>query len=334
MNRTSGESCLDTGFRPLGDLPDAQSVQNTALTQLAHALKREGYHHTAVTPSTHACVNRRPGNERAINLEGVFGWSRPFYPSVIPREIFELMQAAEIITSHEMGLRSLVRASTLNNHLFFHSAYPTVEADAVFFGPDTYRFAAAIEHQLDTGSAPVHRAVDIGCGAGPGAIAVACRNPSTEVLAVDINDSALRLTAINAYVSGVANVAPCYSNLLQGVEGMFDLIVANPPYLVDPARRAYRHGGGAKGSGLSLDIIDAALQRLNPGGALLLYTGTAIINGVDRFRVAVERKLRSSGVQWRYTEIDPDVFGEELSCSAYADADRIAALTLLINQAK
>jgi hypothetical protein len=73
---------------------------------------------------------------------------------------------------------------------------------------------------------------------------------------------------------------------------------------------------------------------LNPGGTLLLYTGTAIVNGVDRFRLVVERKLRSSGVQWRYTEIDPDVFGEELLCSAYADADRIAALTLLINQAK
>lgn len=334
MNRISAWSCLDTGFRPTGDFPDAQSVQNTALMQLAHALKGQGYHYTAVTPATHVRVNSRSGNERAINLEGVFGWSRPFHPSVIPREIFELMQAAEVIESHKMGWRSLLRASTLNNHLFFHSVYPTVEADAIFFGPDTYRFAAAIEHQLDTSSGPVHRAVDIGCGAGPGAIAVACRNPSAEVLAVDINDSALRLTAINASVSGVANIALCHSDLLHGVEGMFDLIVANPPYLVDPARRAYRHGGGALGAGLSLDIVDAALQRLSPGGSLLLYTGTAIINGVDRFRLTVERKLRDAGVQWRYTEIDPDVFGEELSCSAYANVDRIAALTLLISRAK
>lgn len=110
--------------------------------------------------------------------------------------------------------------------------------------------------------------------------------------------------------------------------------MANPPYLVDPARRAYRHGGGLLGSDLSLDIIDTALHRLSPGGTLLLYTGTAILNGLDRFRLDVEQKLSYSGFYWNYTEIDPDVFGEELLEESYMDADRIAVVILTITRTR
>lgn len=128
--------------------------------------------------------------------------------------------------------------------LFFHSACPTVENDAVFFGPDIYRFAAAIEQLIASNRPPVQRAIDIGCGAGPGAILVAKRFPQAEVLAADINPFALKLCAANVALAGTANVLPCMSDLLKDVEGKFDLIVSNPPYLVDPSQRAYRHGGG------------------------------------------------------------------------------------------
>ena len=80
------------------------------------------------------------------------------------------------------GPRSAVRLSSLEGLLFMHSAYPTVAADAVFFGPDTYRFGRAILAHLGRG-APVRRAVDIGCGAGPGAILVARAYPDAEVYA-------------------------------------------------------------------------------------------------------------------------------------------------------
>lgn len=322
----------DVSCQQTSALPDTESVRDAALVGLAHALKKRGYCFTTVTPATHARVNSRRGNEWASNLEGIFGWSRLFQRQIIPEEIFELMQAANAVAPHDDGWRSLVRASTLNDRLFFHSAYPTAEADAVFFGPDTYRFITAIDHHFAVSSTPVHRAVDVGCGAGSGAFAVACHKPQAEVLAVDINDSALRFTSINATFAGISNISPRYSDLLNNVDGTFDLIVANPPYLVDSAQRAYRHGGGSLGAGLSLDIIDAALQRLNPDGTLLLYTGAAIINGVDPFHLAAERKLCDARVQWRYLEIDPDIFGEELLSEAYIDADRIAAVLLTVTR--
>lgn len=305
---------------------DKPEHQDLALVRLGRLLKKCGYRFTAVTPKTHALVNSRGGNEWASDLEGIFGWSRPFQAQAAPAEVLNLMRAAGVAQSHGGGWCSTLRASTLNGNLYFHSSYPTIEAGAVFFGPDTYRFVSAIDHFL-TGRT-MCRAVDIGCGAGPGAIAVALRQPRAEVWAVDINAAAVRLTRINAALAGADNVKVLYSDLLRDVSGEFDLIVANPPYLNDPARRAYRHGGGPLGAELSLAIVDAALQRLSMDGVLLLYTGAAIVHGVDAFRLAAEQKLRAEKFQWQYREIDPDVFGEELLCPAYAGADRIAAVLL------
>src|SRR5687768_5806555 len=97
----------------------ASLEQKTALLQLAHELKNQHYHFVTVTPATHARVNSRPGNEWAIDLNGIFGWSRPFQLSIVPKEILELMQTAKIITSCRNGWRSLLRASKIKDQLFF-----------------------------------------------------------------------------------------------------------------------------------------------------------------------------------------------------------------------
>jgi len=112
----------------------------------------------------------------------------------------------------------------------------------------------------------------------------------------------------------------------------FDLILANPPYLVDPGERTYRHGGGPLGAGLSLAIVDAALARLAPGGTLLLYTGVAMLDNADPFLAAVRERLEGRDFSWRYREMDPDVFGEELLEGAYTACDRIAAVVLEVTR--
>jgi len=304
------------------------SGQDDSLLRLGRALQESAYRFTTGTPATHARVNGRAGNEWARSVEDVLGWSRPFRVGVLPTRLMELLQASGALREHGEGWRSTVRASTLDDALFFHSAYPTTESDAVFFGPDTYRFAAAIERHLATGE-PVRRAVDIGCGAGPGAVLVARARPDAEVVAVDINEQALRYTRINAALADTANVQPRRSDLLASVDGEFDLIVANPPYLLDRDERVYRHGGGGLGEGLSLAIAGLAGARLAPGGTLLLYTGSAICGGVDRFRTMVAKRLRAAGLEGSYRELDPDVFGEELLEPAYAKADRIAAVLVI-----
>lgn len=301
--------------------------REVALVALGQALATEGYRFVTPTPATHAVVNARPGNEWARSLTDVFGWSRPFRPGVVPPAIMALAGAAGVLATDGDSHRSTVRFSTLDRLLFAHSAYPTNAADAVFFGPDTYRFTSAIM-ALPPGT--VRRAVDIGTGAGPGALVVARTFPEAEVLAVDINAEALRLTRVNAVMNGLA-VTAAHSNLLRDVTGPFDLIVSNPPYLVDPGERHYRHGGGPLGAELSLAILDAAWHALVPGGTLLLYTGSAIVNGHDPFQIAALAQLPTNACV-QYREIDPDVFGEELAGGAYVIADRIAAVALTVRK--
>jgi len=163
-------------------------------------------------------------------------------------------------------------------------------------------------------------------------VAVARQRPGVEVLMADINTNALHASRINVELAGLPGLKPVESNLLSGTDGDFDLIVANPPYLNDKAHRVYRHGGGSHGASLSLSILDAALPRLCPGGKLVLYTGVAILQGIDPFRQEAAARLAGWKGAWRYREIDPDVFGEELDEPAYADADRIAAVLLTVTK--
>lgn len=308
------------------------SANDLTLLQLGRRLQADGYRFITPTPLTHQRVNQRDEGQVADTLRDVFGWSRPFEPGLLSADEQRQLQEAQVIDVYDGRLKSRVRWSSLDDLLFVHSGFPTDAADSVFFGPDTYRFAQLIHAHLQQSFAPIQRAVDIGCGAGVGAILIARARREAEVLAVDINPAALRLTAINAALAEVANVQVQASDVLQSTEGNFDLIVANPPYMADPAGRAYRHGGGSLGAGLSLRIVEQSLNRLAPGGSLLLYTGVAMVDGRDPFFDTVVPRLDSTRFGWTYRELDPDVFGEELLNPGYQRVDRIAVVALTVTR--
>ncbi|MBI6950410.1 methyltransferase [Pseudomonas koreensis] len=308
------------------------SADDLTLLQLGRRLQADGYRFITPTPLTHQRVNQRDEGQVADTLRDVFGWSRPFEPGLLSADEQRQLQEAQVIDAYGGRLKSRVRWSSLDDLLFVHSGFPTDAADSVFFGPDTYRFAQLIHAHLQQSFAPIQRAVDIGCGAGVGAILIARARREAEVLAVDINPAALRLTAINAALAEVANVEVQASDVLQGTDGHFDLIVANPPYMADPAGRAYRNGGGSLGAGLSLRIVEQALNRLAPGGSLLLYTGVAMVDGRDPFFDTVVPRLDSARFAWTYRELDPDVFGEELLNPGYQRVDRIAVVALTVTR--
>lgn len=303
-----------------------------ALLQLGRRLRAEGYRFTCVSPATHARNNARPGSERAATLRDVFGLSRPFGASLLSPDELAQLRVAQVLSEQGSLWRATVRWSTLDELLLVHSAYPTLASDAVFFGPDSYRFAQVIHDHLQRTATPVQRAVDIGCGSGVGALLIARAAQHAQVSAVDINPLALRYTAINAALAGVSNLSLASSDVLDGVDGSFDLIVANPPYMFDTAQRAYRHGGGALGAQLSLRIVEEACERLNPGGSLLLYTGVAIVEGRDALLEAVRLRLAGPQWAWTYREVDPDVFGEQLLEPGYEHVERIAAVALTVNR--
>ena len=312
---------------------DARQVEaDQALLQLGQRLRADGYRFTCVTPATHSRVNARKGSGQASSLRDVFGWSRPFAPGLVSNDELQLLERAQVLVPRGELLGSSVRWSSLDDLLLVHSAFPTDASDAVFFGPDSYRFAQVIHEHLQHNPRPVEHAVDIGCGTGVGALLIARAAQRAQVSAVDINPLALRYATINAALSGVSNVSIAPSDVLDGISGTFDLIVANPPYMLDRSARTYRHGGGALGAELSLRIVEQACERLTRHGTLLLYTGVAIVDGRDALLEAIRLRLAGPQWAWVYREIDPDVFGEQLAEPGYEQVERIAAVALTVTR--
>ena len=96
------------------------------------------------------------------------------------------------------------------------------------------------------------RVLDLGCGWGAIACVTALRYPHVEVTAIDVNERARKLTALNAEANGALNVAVRHpEDVDAGIA--FDRILSNPPIRVGkPALRS---------------LLGEWLDRLRPGGA-------------------------------------------------------------------
>jgi hypothetical protein len=314
-------------------MPDAPSLTQAdeALLALLRRLEADAYDFVTPTPLTHARVAARPEKAVARDLRDMLGWSRPFAPESLDPQVFDLLQRAEVLAPHDGLWKSEIRVSRVRGLLFLHSAYPTEAEDSVFLGPDSYRFADFIARELG-GRSWIGRTVDVGGGAGVGALTAAVGRQAREVILTDVNRKALRLARLNALQAGVRLNAIEASGLAR-VPDACDLILANPPYIVDHKGRAYRDGGDMHGGRISLDWTKAAIPKLAPGGRLLLYTGAAILaGGRNPLCAALGQLAQVAGVALTCQELDPDVFGEELKNPPYRDVERIAVLGAVITK--
>ncbi|MCX5848347.1 MAG: peptide chain release factor N(5)-glutamine methyltransferase [Deltaproteobacteria bacterium] len=74
--------------------------------------------------------------------------------------------------------------------------------------------------------------LDIGTGSGAIAIALAKELPNAKVMATDISEAALNLARKNADTIGLTGkINFRQGDLFEPVEGIFDIIVCNPPYI-------------------------------------------------------------------------------------------------------
>lgn len=313
------------------------TAEDLALFELGRWLRARGYRFVTPTPATHHRVNARPDNVETSTLEGALGWSRPFRTGALP-ELERRLAEGGMLLREGAWSRSAVRFSTIaaeaaagarvdDDALIMHSAFPTNDPVSVFFGPDTYRFIATLRRHVR----PAQRLVDIGAGSGAGGLSLLDR--ARRVVLADINPLALRFAGINRALAGAdsAAVETIQSDVLAGIDGDIDAIIANPPYLADRQHRVYRDGGGALGIELSLRIVRESLARLAPGGQLVLYTGSPVIEGVHPLREALQPILAARPCRSSWSELDPDVFGEELEASPYDRVDRIAVIALVVD---
>jgi len=317
------------------NLDEKQQKQKDALLYLLNFFKKNSYQFTVITPLSHERILKRKKvqSSEPKTLQDIFGWNLPFSAKDLDQVLFPLLMQAELIQAENDSFVSKIRVASLEDELFIHSAYPTVENDAVFFGPDTYRFYYHFKQYLNHHAQPLQRCVELCCGSSAAAISIV-KSYSTvsEMYAVDINPKALFYSEINQTFAGLENIYPIQSNLFSSLEGNFDLIFANPPYLMDSAERQYRHGGNElDGTDLAFDILKQGITHLSKNGSLFLYTGVAIRSSGNNFLVAVDAWIENyPSFKYTYEEIDPDVFGEELDEMAYQQIDRIAVALVKI----
>jgi release factor glutamine methyltransferase len=141
--------------------------------------------------------------------------------------------------------------------------------------------------------------VDVCTGSGCIAVAIARLRPHARVLAIDLSSSALHVARRNAIRHGVGErITWVEGDLLgplveQGVEGLVDVIVSNPPYIAEaewatlqPEVKLFEPRGalvaGPQGTELHERLLQEAARYLAPGGVVLLEIGAGQARGLRR----------------------------------------------------
>jgi release factor glutamine methyltransferase len=122
------------------------------------------------------------------------------------------------------------------------------------------------------------RVLDVGAGSGAIALAIADEHPGARVVATDRSLGALELAADNRARAGLGDrVELVEGDLFAGLEGPFDLVVSNPPYVaadeipsLQPEVRDFEPRAALLATGLTETLARRAPEVLGPGGALCL----------------------------------------------------------------
>lgn len=133
--------------------------------------------------------------------------------------------------------------------------------------------------------------LDVGCGYGPIALAMAARAPQATVWAMDVNERAVDLCARNARAAGLANVHACRPEEVPE-ETRFAAIWSNPPIRI--------------GKPALHELLTGWLDRLAPDGRAYLVVHKHL--GSDSLHRWLERqgwpaRRRASHSGYRVLEI-------------------------------
>ncbi|HEU5064532.1 MAG TPA: peptide chain release factor N(5)-glutamine methyltransferase [Gaiellaceae bacterium] len=124
------------------------------------------------------------------------------------------------------------------------------------------------------------RVLDVGVGSGAIALAIADEHPGARVVATDNSPGALAVAEENRARAGLDNrVELVHGELFAGLEGPFDLVVSNPPYVrpeevesLEPEVARFEPREALVAHGVTEAIAAQALPRLAPGAPLVLET--------------------------------------------------------------
>jgi len=192
--------------------------------------------------------------------------------------------------------------------VWFHQHEFKTDARALIPRPETEELAEWI---LKWDLPKNQQVLDMGCGSGVLGLSLAAARPDWSVTLADVSPDALALAQENAADLEIFNARFLHSDLFTAIDGRFDGIVANLPYVPESERstltREVMHDpalalfSGPDGLDLIRRFIPEAFHRLKPGGWLVLEIGhdqasqVAEILQTSAF-TAIEMKPDMSGI--------------------------------------
>lgn len=208
-----------------------------------------------------------------------------------------LLAHPEAVISAEAGRTYLDAASRrarrepfayIAGHREFYGLDLEVNSDTLIPRPETEMLverAAALALDLSSRKTRALKVIDLGTGSGAVAIAVAKLVPGLRVVGVDASGEALRVAARNARTHRVADrIDFREGDLLAGIEGPLDMVVANLPYIpsaeiegltpeVSRYEPRFALDGGPGGTTLIRRTMVQAVPLMDPPAALLFEIG-------------------------------------------------------------
>lgn len=158
----------------------------------------------------------------------------------------------------------------------------------------------------------VKTALDLGTGSGVQAL-LASRHAG-RVVGVDVNPRALAIAAANARGNGIANVEWREGNWLEPVAGeRFNLVVANPPYVISPESQLAYRDSGENTDALVRRLLEEVPTVLEEGGFGQVLCNWVVRETLD-WRSSLDEAIRGSGCDallLRFQEQDPVEYAEE-----------------------
>lgn len=159
-----------------------------------------------------------------------------------------------------------------------------VTADVLTPRADTETIVEAALGAVPDRSAPV-RVLDVATGSGAIVLALLSELPNASGVATDLSAAALAVARENAAMNGLSGrVSFVETSWADGVDGPFDLLVCNPPYIatgvigtLEPEVRDHEPhlalDGGADGLGPYPHLFEEARRLLTPGGTAVFEIG-------------------------------------------------------------
>ena len=120
---------------------------------------------------------------------------------------------------------------------------------------------------------PGEKVLEVGCGSG--VVSIHCAKNGCDVTAVDVNPRAVELARRNAGANG-ADIPVFESDVYGNVDGVFDTIVFNLPYLPvdEEGLLAKAWSGGPDGLGPLPRLLEGAPDHLIPGGRVVVVVSS------------------------------------------------------------